>query len=644
MNKYKQKAINFFKELQKDKLFFLIWLVALCARITSVLLLYFMELPDGGYLEETHILKCLSRSFAAEIGSISVIAFVCIGLARLTKKIRPFAIVHIVLNTIYIICSVCDNETTRWLCRRFTVSYIKTYLSAGSDPAMVANLFEAGLFSYSLDILLIVSTLGLGIFFFKKCERRLPSLKSILTLFLIGTLGIVFAYYVPMKSRQFRERIRPFYVHMYKEFDYQRTHKVKPKDYEIGIEFLGGNPGATYPFFHDADEDASIRDFRNRPLSEKPDIVVFTIESWRGWASDIRVGKICENLKNLCKLSKEGTFYPYTYSAGWPSTEGLNGMLRGTWSHPEKYLGGYDTHTRSWVEVLGDAGYFRVVVPEANPNFDNFTPLFNAWFDSLDYHAEIADDVTLSKRAIEVYKNRPKDKPIFMDWMGLTTHTPFVFPKSLGKTPTLYDERYERLTTFVDSAIGLVLDEIQKSNRPTLIFVTGDHSFSIGGQKDRTQKVGVTHSGRTWTSLFMKGPGIPVDSIDTHNASHVDIAPTLLSLLGIEMKNHFVGRNLLDSTTQDIPRITFNETFYAVRTNERQIYGDDDAKKFTVLKAHKVPDWDTTQVVAGFIGEDFIKPTASDSLTHKKAQAALKAWQYVLDNDLLLPPEMYIEP
>lgn len=629
---------NHLKVIRGEKLFLAIWIVAALARVASILMLYFMELPDGGYLEETWLFKCLSRSFAADIGSLAIVAFVFAALAHFTKKVRLCATGLILLNTFYMICSVCDNETSRWLNRRFTIEYIKTYMGAGSDMGMVANLFKAGILSYSLDILLVALTLGFGLFSLRKFAKKVPSLRTVFTLFLIGALGVIFAYYVPMKSRQFRERIRPFYVHTYNQINYQRTHRVKPTNFEEGIKFLGGDPSKKYPFFKEVNEDSSVTAFTGRNLAEKPDIILFTIESWRGWTGDVRVPRSCEKMKNMCNLAKKGMFFPYMYSAGWPSTEGLNGMLRGTWSHPEKYLGGYTTPERSWAEVLGKAGYFRIVVPAANPNFDSFTPLFDAWFDSTDYHSDIDNDVLLANRTVEIYNNRPKDRPIFIDWMGLTTHTPFTYPKSLGESPVLYDDRYEGLTSFVDSAIGIVLDAVNKSERPTLIFVTGDHSFSIGGQKDRTKQVGATHSGRTWTSFFMAGPGIPQDSIDTRMVSHVDLAPTLLSLLNLEMSNHFVGTDLLDTAAPDVPRITFNEQFYAVRNNERQIYGGADGKKFVVLKSHKVPDWDTTRIVAGFIGEDFLTPTAEDSATHKKAQSALKAWQHVLDNDLLMPP------
>lgn len=59
--------------------------------------------------------------------------------------------------------------------------------------------------------------------------------------------------------------------------------------------------------------------------------------------------------------------------------------------------------------------------------------------------------------------------------------------------------------------------------------------------------------------------------------------------------------------------------------------------EFVVLKSHKILNGDTTQIVKGFIGEDYLTPNSADSAFCHKAKAAAHAWEYILDKDLLMP-------
>ncbi len=633
---------NIIKKISPIPLLFSLFVII---RFFAILNLYFSPTPNGSVLAENKVFTFIVRTLAADAGSLALLGALFTFLAITFKKVpqRFFITIYSIITCLYIFFTLCDNETLRWLNQRFTLDYLKTYQGAASDPHLLINIFKGGLASFAFDLLLILISILGCIFLQKKINDKFNS-SSIhaLLLFLIGVLCISYAYYLPLKERQRRERIRPFYVHIFNEIRYNFIHNERPEHYEEGIFSLGGNPNAKYPFYKPIG-DSSIVAFQKQPLAQKPDIIVLTIESLRGWVGDIRVPKSCALLKNICQLSKQGMFFPYTYSVGWPSTEGLNGMMQGIWSHPEKYFAGYHVNTRSLPEILGDAGYYRVVIPAANPNFDNFTPLFNQWFDSTDFHTEISNDVPLANRFAQIYENRPKDKPIFIDWMSATTHFPFIYPSSMGTTPKDNDDRYEHLAAYMDSAVGIVLQTIAKDPRAenTIIILSGDHSFATNFQKDRVTKVGKVHSGRTWTNLLFVGPQIPTDSIDTRIISHADIAPTLLQLLSIESSHHFVGQDLLSHNNRILPAISFFQTDFVIRFDDRHIYGNMYDDNFIILKSHKTPDWDTTQIVKGFIGEDILPPpySAKDSALFQQAKNAAHVWEYVLDRNLISPED-----
>lgn len=622
--------------------YLIILVVFVLARFFNLCLLYALKTPNGSVLTESGVFVLIKRSIAADftaLGFITVL-FLIISLILKRKK-RILLIIQTSIFGLYLLLSIFDSELIRWLSRRFTIGYFKTYAGAVSDLNLVSNIIQGGLFSFVLNAAILFFALITSYFVLKKIKFDFHTQKNKLIagliLILLSIFAMQYAFYKPLKDRQRRDRIRPFYTHIYNEIIYSKTHKTKPNDYEKGIVFLGGNPKAKYPFLKV--ESSNISAFKSLDINEKPDIIFLTIESLRGWVFDIRTLFAQEKLPNYIRLAKKGIYFPYTYSVGFPSTEGLLGMQSGIWSHTEKYFATYEYNAKGLPEVLGEAGYNRIVIPGANPNFDNFTPVFEKWYDKIEYHKDIHNDIPLAKKFVEVYQQRDKAKPLFLNWMSSTTHSPFLFPKELGKTPDENYERYDSLAVYLDKALGIILDAIEKDPRKenTIIILSGDHSFATGIQKERLDKVGNAHSGRVWTNLIITGKNIPQDSVNLNFVSHADIAPTLLNLLNIKVQNNFVGVDLL--VDNQGPKFSFVQQDLALHFKKKHIYANINENDFVVLKALEEPSWDTEQVSKGFVGEDFLEPTKEDSLLADSLRAAAKAWTYVLDNNLLYKEE-----
>ena len=198
------------------------------------------------------------------------------------------------------------------------------------------------------------------------------------------------------------KRIAPVAFRLVDEIKYKLTEAEKRGDYAEGIELLGGFPLADYPFEDCTASASECEQYRQHDIEQfkargdrKPDIIFFVIETFRGWTGDIRVPATCEKLPNICKLAKSGLYFPNAHSVGYPSIEGFLGVLAGVWAHPQTtFLSDYpNTRMRALPEILGEAGYYRMVLTATEPSFDNLHPWFAKWFDYSEYkHVSNGDD------------------------------------------------------------------------------------------------------------------------------------------------------------------------------------------------------------------------------------------------------------
>jgi arylsulfatase A-like enzyme len=104
---------------------------------------------------------------------------------------------------------------------------------------------------------------------------------------------------------------------------------------------------------------------------------------------------------------------------------------------------------------------------------------------------------------------------------------------------------YDASIRYVDAAIGQLLDELKKLNLydDTVIIITADHGeefgehgrFNHGGLYDTVIHV----------PLVIANSGAGEGLVIERQVSLIDLAPTILDLVGIESANNFQGRSLL---------------------------------------------------------------------------------------------------
>ncbi len=136
---------------------------------------------------------------------------------------------------------------------------------------------------------------------------------------------------------------------------------------------------------------------------------------------------------------------------------------------------------------------------------------------------------------------------------------------------------YDGEIAFTDAEIGRLLGEIRNKGLAdsTLVIVVADHGEEFlehsGIEHGRTLYQEVTH-----VPLIFSGPGVPTGLTIDAPAAHIDILPTLLLYLQLDVPEDLTGRDLLDAeySELDIPasNLLWGESQQAsIRRNDLKI-------------------------------------------------------------------------
>lgn len=616
--------------------------VAITARILQILQLYLEKTPSGGSFVERPILG-ISSSIIVNLAAFSFLAALfALSDFLVEKKQKKFHIGIASITWIYLVICAINDQILRWMGQHLTLSYLSTYSITKLDPTMTKNIISDGFASFTITIaILTITAIAFFIILKKKRSRKFPKIMlasfAAILLIISGISGFSKSFFKPCRIRW--HLIQPPYITLLDEIEYRNKHNLIPENYKHGLQILEGNYDSPYPFYHAVEnEDSLINAFIEKPFTEKKDVILLSLESFRGWAGDFRIGANCKRMPNLCKYASKGTSFPYTYSVGYPSTEGMLGLQLGIWSHPNKiFLSSLmNIKSKALPEILGIHGYHRIVLTAAEPSFDNFSPWFTKWFDVQEYNPNVTTDIPLAERFKEMYEARPANKPLYFEWINFVTHTPFNVPSTYAKPAPTSDERYDQALAYLDSALGIILNTIENSPRKkeTIVIVTGDHSIANAKAQQKLNELGETSSAYTWTNFIWTGPSIPDSTLVTRPVSHVDFAPTLLNLLGIKASNHFVGHNLFEDSSH--PAFSFRHSDAVMRNDSIYTFAKENNIDFAHIRKHnRDVNWDTTNTIGGFFAEEKI-----DMDIGNKAQNlidAMNSWIWVLDNNLLMP-------
>jgi choline-sulfatase len=131
------------------------------------------------------------------------------------------------------------------------------------------------------------------------------------------------------------------------------------------------------------------------------------------------------------------------------------------------------------------------------------------------------------------------------DFRYYSLHLPYTERLPDGYTLRHLIAEYYGMTSWMDAALGRMLAALDSAGlaENTIVVFTSDHGDNLGSH-GLVQK-GTPTEESIRIPLIVRAPGQPVPHVDAGQvAGLVDIAPTLLSLAGIDRPGHFHGRDL----------------------------------------------------------------------------------------------------
>jgi arylsulfatase A-like enzyme len=286
---------------------------------------------------------------------------------------------------------------------------------------------------------------------------------------------------------------------------------------------------------------------------EKLNIIVFIADDV-SWDDVGCYGNVQVRTPNIDQLAKDGLRFDNFYLTASSCSPSRNSIITGRYPHN---TGAAELHTipplemLSFPEVLRNKNYYSVLAGKFH-----LGPYARRGFDKIYEHRKENGDGG-EESWVASLKERTKNSPFFMwfasydahrDWGPNTftgTHTPNELepPFYLSNGPgTKLDlaQYYDEITRF-DFYIGEVVQELkaQKELDNTLIIVMSDNGRPFPHSKTRVNDRGMK------TPFVMHWPkGIKNTGASSKSLiSAVDIAPTLLTLAGIDSPDQFQGHS-----------------------------------------------------------------------------------------------------
>jgi choline-sulfatase len=174
------------------------------------------------------------------------------------------------------------------------------------------------------------------------------------------------------------------------------------------------------------------------------------------------------------------------------------------------------------------------------------------------------DDAT--RRALD-FLTTADDRPFFL-WVHLFD------PHDAYTPPAGFAERadgnlYGGEIAFADEQMGLVLDAIKKQGKldETLVVMTADHGESLGEHGEDTHAIFI-YDATTHVPLVFSHPNLQQDFALSSPVSSVDIAPTILGLLGLPKPDIMDGLSLapiiinVNGPALDAERVIYSESMF----------------------------------------------------------------------------------
>ena len=291
------------------------------------------------------------------------------------------------------------------------------------------------------------------------------------------------------------------------------------------------------------------------PFTRRPrNVILISVESLS--ASFLGAYGSTEHLTpNLDALARQGMQFDHVFATGTRTVRGLEALSLGTPPVPGQAIVRRpgNEHLATLGELLEHQGFATYFFYGGYGYFDNM----NAYFGANDYRIVdrtdipkdrisfanvwgVADEVLYDQVLRTLDHPAAANKPFFAHIMTTSNHRPFTYPD--GRIDIRSPGGREGGVKYTDYAIGKFVRDAQQ--RPwfadTLFVIVADHCAAVAGKT----KLPVANY---QIPLIFYAPQIVKPTHYANIISQIDIAPTLIEVLGKEGDDHFFGRSVFEA-------------------------------------------------------------------------------------------------
>lgn len=331
----------------------------------------------------------------------------------------------------------------------------------------------------------------------------------------------------------------------------------------------------------------------------------------------------------LDQLARQGLWFKQLYATGTRSIRGIEAVATGFFPSPARSvvkLGLAQSNFFTIARILKEAGYQNDFIYGGESHFDNMRGFllangFDRVIDENDYPAPNfrgtwgVSDGDLFRRVDEEF-TRHGDTPFFALVFTSSNHSPYDIPDNPATNPTTERGTVANAIRYADYALGEFFRKARASDYwdNTLFLVVADHDDVVKGPS----LIPIEHF--QIPGLILGGSVEPAEYPKI--ASQADLAPTLLSMMGLNSEHPMPGHDLL-RLPKDFPGraiMQYGSTHAYMRGNQVVVHAaDKPAQQFSFNSGKLMPVREMDQELI----KDALATALWPSLAYRKQQYAL---------------------
>jgi phosphoglycerol transferase MdoB-like AlkP superfamily enzyme len=292
--------------------------------------------------------------------------------------------------------------------------------------------------------------------------------------------------------------------------------------------------------------------------NEKLNVILISVESLSAEFLT-RFGQKENITPFMDQLFEKGLLFTNFYATGTRTTRGLESITLSIPPTPGRSMVKRPDNAKidNLGKVLKDNGYDVAFLYGGHGFFDNMSAFFSGngyrIVDQTDLKDEeitfknawgVADEDIYRRAITEANTSYATGKPFFFHIMTISNHRPYTYPE--GKIDIPSGTGRFGAVKYTDYALRQLIASAEKQKwfRDTVFVIVADHCAGSAGRAELPVE-------RYHIPLFIYSPAHIQAQMVNKLSSQIDIAPTLLSLLGVHYKSHFFGQNILSDTFQE---------------------------------------------------------------------------------------------